>query len=91
MTASLPVPNDIDPEEPDRHSAARVMRLAETVPPAPDKPRRPPRKPRSDKDAPRKKRAPRSAEPQPDPGGSARGELQIARKRRAAGLVGSRR
>jgi ABC-2 type transport system ATP-binding protein len=62
------VPNDIDPEEPDRHSAARVMRLAETVPPAPDKPRRPPRKPRSDKDAPRKKRAPRSAEPQPDPG-----------------------
>ncbi|WP_349427157.1 ATP-binding cassette domain-containing protein [Microbacterium sp. LWS13-1.2] len=68
MTASLPVPNDIDPEEPDRHSAASVMRLAETVPPAPDKPRRPPRKPRSDKDAPRKKRAPRSAEPQPDPG-----------------------
>lgn len=27
MTASLPVPNDIDPEEPDRHSAARVVPL----------------------------------------------------------------
>ena len=62
------MPNDIDPEEPDRHSGAGVIRLADTVPPPPDKPRRPPRKPRSDKDAPRKKRAPRTAEPQPDPG-----------------------
>jgi ABC-2 type transport system ATP-binding protein len=62
------VPNDIDPEEPDRHSGAGVIRLADTVPPPPDKPRRPPRKPRSDKDAPRKKRAPRSADSRPDPG-----------------------
>lgn len=30
MTASLPVPNDIDPEEPDRHSAARVVPLPST-------------------------------------------------------------
>ncbi len=69
MTASLPVPNDIDPDEPDRHSGAHVVRLADTVQPATDKPRRPPRKPRSDKGAPRTQRTPaRKAEPQPDPG-----------------------
>lgn len=68
MTASLPVPNDIDPEEPDRHSGARVVRLANTVPPAPDKPRRPPRKPRSDKGGARAPRGARKDAPQPDPG-----------------------
>lgn len=71
MTASLPVPNDIDPEEPDRHSSARVVRIADTVSPAPDKPRRPPRKGRSDggaKGASRKPRAGADAKPQPDPG-----------------------
>ncbi|MGU3644798.1 ATP-binding cassette domain-containing protein [Microbacterium sp. C23T] len=76
MTASLPVPNDIDPEEPDRHSSARVVRLADTVSPAPDKPRRPPRKPRTDGGsqpaAPRKKRTPAASKakpaPAPDPG-----------------------
>ncbi|MFE5410505.1 ABC transporter ATP-binding protein [Microbacterium sp. NPDC056569] len=70
MTASLPVPNDIDPEEPDRHSSARVVRLADTVSPAPDKPRRPPRKPRSEanaKAAPRKKRTPAASETKPEP------------------------
>ncbi|WP_347975897.1 ATP-binding cassette domain-containing protein [Microbacterium sp. ProA8] len=69
MTASLPVPNDIDPDEPDRHSDAHAVRLADTVLPATDKPRRPPRKPRSDKGTPRTPRTPaRKAEPQPDPG-----------------------
>lgn len=62
MTASLPVPNDIDPEEPDRHSSARVVRLADTVSPAPEKPRR----------TPRKKRTPAASKatsaPVPDPG-----------------------
>ncbi|MDR7186478.1 ABC-2 type transport system ATP-binding protein [Microbacterium trichothecenolyticum] len=72
MTASLPVPNDIDPEEPDRHSSARVVRLADTVSPAPDKPRRPPRKPRTDGGsqpaaAPRKKRTPAASKPKPAP------------------------
>ncbi|MFB7891508.1 ATP-binding cassette domain-containing protein [Microbacterium sp. NPDC056044] len=72
MTASLPVPNDIDPEEPDRHSSARVVRLADTVPPAPDKPRRPPRKPRTDDGskpaaAPRKKRTPAASKAKPKP------------------------
>ena len=69
MTASLPVPNDIDPDEPDRHSGAHAVRLADTVQPATDKPRRPPRKQRSDKGAPRTPRTPaRKAAPQPDPG-----------------------
>ncbi|MEV4688743.1 ABC transporter ATP-binding protein [Microbacterium sp. LWH3-1.2] len=72
MTASLPVPNDIDPEEPDRHSSARVVRLADTVSPAPEKPRRPPRKPRTDDSskagaAPRKKRTPAASKPEPAP------------------------
>ncbi|MDR7189493.1 ABC-2 type transport system ATP-binding protein [Microbacterium sp. BE35] len=72
MTASLPVPNDIDPEEPDRHSSARVVRLADTVSPVPDKPRRPPRKPRTDESrepapAPRKKRTPAASKPKPKP------------------------
>ncbi|WP_194398061.1 ATP-binding cassette domain-containing protein [Microbacterium atlanticum] len=41
MTASLPVPNDIDPDEPDRHGAARVVRLSDGAKPAPQKPRLP--------------------------------------------------
>jgi ABC-2 type transport system ATP-binding protein len=41
VTASLPVPNDIDPEEPDRHTSARVVRLPDTVKPASEKPRKP--------------------------------------------------
>ena len=66
------MPNDIDPEEPDRHSSARVVRLADTVSPAPDKPRRPPRKPRTDTGsqppaAPRKKRTPAASAPKPAP------------------------
>ena len=66
------MPNDIDPEEPDRHSSARVVRLADTVSPAPDKPRRPPRKPRTDAGsqpaaAPRKKRTPAASTPKPAP------------------------
>jgi len=66
------VPNDIDPEEPDRHSSARVVRIADTVSPAPDKPRRPPRKPRSDDTpqaaaAPRKKRTPAASKAKPKP------------------------
>lgn len=75
MTASLPVPNDIDPDEPDRHSGAHAVRLADTVSPATDKPRRPPRKPRQDKGTTPDKGSPRSprtpvqeAEQQPDPG-----------------------
>ena len=63
------MPNDIDPDEPDRHSDAHAVRLANTVLPVTDKPRRPPRKPRSDKGTPRTPRPPaRMAEPQPDPG-----------------------
>jgi ABC-2 type transport system ATP-binding protein len=54
------VPNDIDPEEPDRHSSARVVRIADTVSPAPDKPRRPPRKARADGGT---KSAPRTTRP----------------------------
>lgn len=69
------MPNDIDPEEPDRHSSARVVRLADTVSPAPDKPRRPPRKPRKPRTdagsqpaaAPRKKRTPAASTPKPAP------------------------
>ncbi|WP_308289036.1 ABC transporter ATP-binding protein [Microbacterium trichothecenolyticum] len=64
MTASLPVPNDIDPEEPDRHSSARAVRLADTVSPVPEKPRRPPRKKRTSTAS---KAAPKPA-PAPDPG-----------------------
>lgn len=61
MTASLPVPNDIDPEEPDRHTSARVVRLSDSVKPAPEKP---PRKPRKGGSKPAKaaKEAPPSSE-----------------------------
>ncbi len=54
MTASLPVPNDVDPEEPDRHSSAEVVPLPAGATPsaAPRKPR-----PRGSKSA--KKGAPR--------------------------------
>lgn len=54
MTASLPVPNDIDPEEPDRHEGASVVALP-TSPPAPrsgaSAPRKPARKPARKKGA----------------------------------------
>ena len=52
MTASLPVPNDIDPEEPDRHPGARVVPMPAPEPQSSKEPR-PPRKPR----APRKPKA----------------------------------
>jgi len=86
------VPNDIDPEEPDRHSSARVVRLADTVSPAPDKPRRPPRKPRSEgaaKAAPRKKPAPaaaKAAPPDPGPPPPLPSDLELAASA-AAGIV----
>lgn len=85
------MPNDIDPEEPDRHSSARVVRLAETVSPTPDKPRRPPRKARSDggsKGAGRPPRTGAEADAHPDPGPPPPlpGDLELAASA-AAGIV----
>lgn len=57
------MPNDVDPEEPDGHTAARVVRIADASA-ATEKPRRPARK-TGGKSAPRKKRP---ATPAPDPG-----------------------
>ena len=91
MTASLPVPNDIDPEEPDGHASARVVRLSDSVSPAPEKPRRPPpRTPRSDagaKSAPRKKRpAAKKATIDPGPPPPLPSDLELA-DMAAAGIV----
>jgi ABC-2 type transport system ATP-binding protein len=85
VTASLPVPNDIDPEEPDRHEGASVVAL----PPSPPAPR-----PGKGKQ-PRKKAAPAPApevepvpvvEPTPDPQSAALSDLQTA-ERAAVDLV----
>ena len=43
MTASLPVPNDIDPEEPDGHDSAPIVSLPSS-PKAPSVERKAPRK-----------------------------------------------
>ncbi|MGN6218284.1 MAG: ATP-binding cassette domain-containing protein [Microbacterium sp.] len=87
MTASLPVPNDIDPEEPDRHSDARVVRISDSVPQPSDKPRRPGRAPRSTaKSAPRKKRAV-AAPVDPGPPPPLPSDLEIAASVAAAIVV----
>ena len=44
MTASLPVPNDIDPEEPDRHSSADIVALPGAAKPSPGRNAKPARK-----------------------------------------------
>ncbi|MGK3952532.1 ABC transporter ATP-binding protein [Microbacterium sp. I2] len=70
MTASLPVPNDIDPEEPDGHASAPVVRLPATVKPASDA-HESPRKPRPKggrKPAAKTKRPTQAATPVADPG-----------------------
>jgi len=72
------VPNDIDPEEPDRHSSARVVRITDSVPQPSDKPRRPARAPRQGgKSAPRKKRA-TAAPVDPGPPPPLPSDLEIA-------------
>ena len=87
MTASLPVPNDIDPEEPDRHSSARVVRISDSVPQPSDKPRRPARAPRQGgKSAPRKKRT-AAAPVDPGPPPPLPSDLEIAAAVAAAIVV----
>ncbi|HKP06953.1 MAG TPA: ABC transporter, partial [Microbacterium sp.] len=86
MTASLPVPNDIDPEEPDRHSSARAVRLADTVSPAPDKPRRPPRKKRTPAASTAKPKPKSASAPDPGPPPPLPSDLELAASA-AAGIV----
>ncbi|HYP72791.1 MAG TPA: ABC transporter ATP-binding protein [Microbacterium sp.] len=87
MTASLPVPNDIDPEEPDGHSNAPVVRISDSVPQPSDKPRRPARTPRQGgKSAPRKKRA-TAARVDPGPPPPLPSDLEIAASVAAAIVV----
>lgn len=85
MTASLPVPNDIDPEEPDRHEGASVVAL----PPSPPAPRagkgKQPRKKAAPAPAPEAETA-AEAEPTPDPQSAALSDLQTA-ERAAVDLV----
>jgi len=81
------VPNDIDPEEPDRHSSARVVRISDSVPQPSDKPRRPARAPRQGgKSAPRKKRA-AAAPVDPGPPPPLPSDLEIAASVAAAIVV----
>ncbi|MFD4957090.1 ABC transporter ATP-binding protein [Microbacterium sp. NPDC058389] len=87
MTASLPVPNDIDPEEPDRHSSARVVRISDSVSQPSEKPRRPARASRQGgKSAPRKKRA-AAAPVDPGPPPPLPSDLEIAASVAAAIVV----
>ncbi|MBD3941706.1 ABC transporter ATP-binding protein [Microbacterium sp. NEAU-LLC] len=83
------MPNDIDPEEPDRHSSARVVRISDSVPKPSEKPRRPARAPRqsSGKAAPRKKRATPAAPVDPGPPPPLPSDLEIAASVAAAIVV----
>nr|WP_228484789.1 ABC transporter ATP-binding protein [Microbacterium cremeum] len=60
MTASLPVPNEIDPEEPDGHASPRVVPISPAPSPKPKKPRQP--------------RKSKAKQPVSDPSAAQRGE-----------------
>jgi ABC-2 type transport system ATP-binding protein len=83
------VPNDIDPEEPDRHSSAPVVDISGSESKPPQKPRRPARAPRQPggKAAPRKKGPKPAAPADPGPPPPLPSDLEIAASVAAAIVV----